>query len=210
MIAAADPRLDFPATGRNAAVILDVLRRVLPDNGWVIEIGAGSGQHAVHFQRALPGVTWLATDPDPLHRDSIAAWANHHQLAMPPPIGLDASAQDGQGWVLPAAAKPVTAVVSINMIHIAPWTCCTGLLANAAQVLEPGGVLYLYGPFKVGGRHTAPSNDAFDARLKSENSAWGVRNLDDVALEARRVGFQLAETNAMPANNLSVIFHRTG
>ncbi len=209
---ATDLRLDFPATARNGTVILDVLRRILPDHGWVVEIGSGSGQHAVHFQQALPGVTWQATDPDPRHRASIAAWIAHSGLPMPAPIDIDASAgadADG-GWSMPADAAPVTAVVSINMIHITPWACCMGLLANAARLLSPGGVLYLYGPFKVGDRHTAPSNEAFDRQLRAENEQWGVRNLDDVALEARRVGFQLAESKAMPANNLSVIFRRVG
>lgn len=202
-----DHRLDFPASGRNADAILGVLDRVLPAHGWVLEVGAGSGQHAIHFQRGLPRLTWLASDPDPRHRESIAAWTAHEGLDMAPPVDVDARAL--KGWALPVDATPVTAVVSINMIHIAPWDCCTGLLANAARHLGAGGVLYLYGPFKVGGQHTAPSNAAFDQSLRAEDPAWGVRNLDDVALEARRLGFQLAETVAMPANNFSVVFNRT-
>ena len=105
-------------------------------------------------------------------------------------------------------AERADAIVCCNMIHIAPWSACAGLIAGAARVLPAGGILYLYGPYKIDGRHTAPSNEAFDAQLRNQNAAWGIRNLADVQALADRHGFGLAQTVAMPANNLSVIFRR--
>ena len=196
-----DGRLDYPATGRNRDAILDVLKRVLPDRGMVLEIGSGTGQHAAYFAPNLPALTWQTSDPDAGARRSIAAWIEAEAVSMPPPLAIDAT---DQIW----AAIGVTAVVSINMIHIAPWSSCLGLIRNAGTTLPKGGILYLYGPFQVGGVHTATSNAEFDLSLRSQNSEWGVRNLDDVAELALEHGFQLAETVRMPANNLSVIFHR--
>lgn len=196
-----DGRLDYPATGHNRDAILDVLKRVLPDRGMVLEIGSGTGQHAAYFALNLPALTWQTSDPDAGARRSIAAWIEAEAVSMPPPLAIDAT---DQIW----AAIGVTAVVSINMIHIAPWASCLGLIRNAGTTLPKGGILYLYGPFQVGGVHTATSNAEFDLSLRSQNSEWGVRNLDDVAELALEHGFQLAETVRMPANNLSVIFHR--
>lgn len=227
--AAVAERLVSESCERNKDPILEVLKRVLPDTGLVLEIGAGTGQHAVHFAPAFPGLAWQPTDPDALSRASIAAWAETAGAAnLLKPVALDVTEDP---WPVADAA----AVISVNMIHIAPWACCLGLIAGAARVLAPrggdggtpdrdnergedggtpdrdkkrGGVLFLYGPFKVGGRHTAPSNERFDMSLRSRDPDWGVRNLDDVAMEAREAGFQLAETVQMPANNLSVIFRR--
>lgn len=196
-----DGRLDYPATGRNRDAILDVLKRVLPGRGMVLEIGSGTGQHAAYFAPNLPALTWQTSDPDAGARRSIAAWIEAEAVSMPPPLAIDAT---DQIW----AAIGVTAVVSINMIHIAPWASCLGLIRNAGTTLPEGGILYLYGPFQVGGVHTATSNAEFDLSLRSQNPEWGVRNLDDVAELALEHGFQLAETVRMPANNLSVIFHR--
>lgn len=196
-----DPRLNFPATARNQAAILDVLTRILPADGLVLEIGSGSGQHIAAFAHALPHLDWQASDPDPAYRASADAWARHAGLDLPPALDLDARRRP---WPVSAAA----AVISANMIHISPWDSCLGLLAGAQDVLPEGGILYLYGPFAVGGTHTAESNARFDASLRAENPDWGVRNLDDVALEARRRGLHLTETVKMPANNLSVIFRK--
>lgn len=196
-------RLVSASSERNKGPILEVLKTVLPETGLVLEIGAGTGQHAAHFAPAFPGLAWQPTDPEPEALASIAAWA----AAAGAPNLLSPVALDVMDERWPVAAAE--AVISINMIHIAPWACCLGLIAGASRVLEPGGILFLYGPFKVGGRHTAPSNEEFDRSLKARDPAWGVRNLDDVAMEARDAGFQLAETVRMPANNLSVVFNRT-
>lgn len=122
---------------------------------------------------------------------------------MPPPLDLDVRTE-------PWPVDQVSAVLSANMIHIAPWSCCLGLIRGAATVLPSDGLLYLYGPFQIGGVHTAESNARFDLSLRQQDPEWGVRNLDDVAEEARDKGFQLAETTRMPANNLSVIFRYRG
>ena len=195
--------LTAPAVARNRDAILAVLRRVLPAQGTVLEIASGTGEHAVHFAAALPHLTWQPTDVDADARGSIAAHRASAQLPnLLAALALDASSPD---W-------PVTqadAVVAINMIHISPWRATEGLMEGAARVLPPGGPLYLYGAFKEGDRHTAPSNAAFDANLRASNPEWGVRDLSQVADLARSHGLQLAERIAMPANNLSLVFrHR--
>jgi SAM-dependent methyltransferase len=202
MTAPFDNALTAPAVARNRDPILAVLREVLAAPGTVLEIASGSGEHAIHFAAALPHIVWQPTDPDAQARRSIAAHAARAQLPnLLPPLELDAA----------AAVWPVTradAVVSINMIHIAPWTAAEGLMAGAARLLAAGGPLYLYGPYRLHGQHTAPSNAAFDESLKARDPAWGVRDLDAVAALAARHGLALQRTVAMPANNLSVIFRR--
>ena len=194
--------LTAPSVARNREPILAVVRRALPERGLVLEIASGSGEHAVYFAAALPGLTWQPSDPDPEARASIAAY--RAAMALPnvlPPLALDAAASR---W-------PVTqadVIVAINMIHIAPWAAAEGLIAGAERLLPAGGVLFLYGPFRENGRHTAPSNAAFDESLRARNREWGVRDLDEVAALAIRSGFALEERVAMPANNLSVVFRR--
>jgi SAM-dependent methyltransferase len=189
-----------PAVARNRDPILAVLRRVLPARGTVLEIASGSGEHAVYFAAALPEITWQPTDRDADELRSIAAYRTAAQLPnLLPPLELDAAASR---WPMVRA----DAVVSINMIHIAPWTAAEGLMAGAGRVLAPGGLLYLYGPFKENGRHTAPSNAAFDASLKARDSEWGVRDVAEVSDLAGRHGLVLVERVVMPANNLSLVF----
>ena len=201
-----DARLDYPATGRNQEVILDVLKEALPNLGAVLEVASGSGQHITYFAHQIPQLKWQPSDTDAAARASIDAWRNEMGVtdAVHTPIDLDASVDI---WSL-GHIKDLNAIMSINMIHISAWEACLGLLRNASRVLPAGGVLYLYGPFKVGGVHIAPSNAEFDLSLQSQNSAWGVRNLDDVAEEALKQNFQLMKTIRMPANNFSVIFHK--
>jgi len=202
MAASFDNALTAPAVARNRDPILAVLREVLAAPGTVLEIASGSGEHAVHFASALPHLVWQPTDPDDEARRIIAAHAARAQLPnLLPPLELDAA----------AAAWPVEradAIVSINMIHIAPWRAAEGLMAGAGRLLAPGAPLYLYGPYRQHGRHTAPSNAAFDESLKARDPEWGVRDLDEVAELADRHGLALQRTVAMPANNLSVIFRR--
>jgi SAM-dependent methyltransferase len=204
MSESSDPRLYHAHVARNREPILEVLRRVLPPQGFVLEVASGSGEHAAYFAKGLPGMSWQPTDLDPQVLASIAA---HRQAAgaanLLPPLSLDVMAEE---W--PAARAD--ALVCINMIHITPWAASEGLLAGAERVLPAGGVLYLYGPYRIDGRHTAPSNLAFDAWLRGQNAQWGVRDLTDVTALARRHGLALAETVPMPANNLSVIFRRAG
>jgi hypothetical protein len=194
--------LTAPAVARNREPILAVLRRVLPERGLVLEIASGSGEHAVHFAAALPQLTWQPTDPDPEARESIAAYRVAAQLTnLLPPIALDAASPT---WPVAQA----DAMVAINMIHIAPWAAAEGLMVGAERLLPAGGVLFLYGPFREHGQHTAPSNAAFDESLRARDREWGVRDLDEVAALASQHGFALEERIAMPANNLSVVFRR--
>jgi len=199
-----DPRLHAPATQRNSAAILAILKRVLPRSGTVLELNSGSGEHAVLFATELSTIQWQPSDIDPAALASIEARGN--DAALPnlfPPCTVDATHQD---WPVRQAA----AVVSINMIHIAPWAACLGLLDGAARIMEPGtGTLYLYGPFKRNDRHTAPSNEQFDGSLRARNPQWGIRDLETIISEAESRGLHCDEIVEMPANNLSVIFRRT-
>jgi SAM-dependent methyltransferase len=191
-----------PAVARNREPILDVLRRVLPRSGLVLEVASGTGEHAVHFARALPGLIWQPSDPDETARSSIRS---HRDAAGLPnllsPLLLDAAAP---AWPVERAE----AVVAINLVHIAPWAATLGLMAGAARVLRPGGVLVLYGPYKEGGAHTAPSNAEFDASLRASNPAWGVRDSEEVVAAARARDLALLERVAMPANNLTLVLRR--
>jgi SAM-dependent methyltransferase len=192
--------LTAPAVARNRDPILAVLRRVLPASGTVLEIASGSGEHAVYFAEGLPALTWQPTDRDADALRSIAAYRTAARLPnLLAPLELDASSPH---WPVARA----DAVVSINMIHISPWTAAEGLMAGAGRVLAPGGVLYLYGPFKENGRHTAPSNAAFDADLRARDPQWGVRDVAEVSDLAARHGLVFVERVAMPANNLSLVF----
>jgi hypothetical protein len=195
-----------PAVARNREPILAVLRRVLPERGLVLEIASGSGEHVVYFAAALPRLTWQPSDPDPEARASIAAYRD--AMALPnvlPPLALDAAAAR---WPMPQIDAQIDTILSINMIHIAPWAAAEGLMAGAERLLPAGGVLFLYGPFREHGQHTAPSNAAFDESLRARNREWGVRDLDEVAALASRHGLALDERVAMPANNLSIVFRR--
>jgi hypothetical protein len=197
------PAQTSPAVARNRDPILAVLRRVLPAQGTVLEIASGTGEHAVHFAAGLPHLTWQPTDTDADALRSTGAHSASAQLPnLLPVLELDVCAPS---WPVTGA----DAMVAINMIHIAPWTAAEGLMAGAGRLLAAGSVLYLYGPFKEHGRHTAPSNAAFDDSLRARDPRWGVRDLDEVAALARRHGLALVERIAMPANNQSLVFHRT-
>lgn len=166
-----DGRLSSPSAVRNMQPIAEVLSRVLPSSGFVLEIGSGTGQHALHFAQMMPGLTWQPSEKDPQCLRSIAAWASTKPLQnLQPPIHFDLA--DLQ-WPIAAA----DAVVSINLIHIAPWSATLALMQGAGATLPIDGVLCLYGPYRVTGKPTAPSNQAFDARLKAENVEWGVATL---------------------------------
>ena len=196
-----DGRQFSPSTARNRDPILEVLRRAIPSDARVVEIASGTGEHAVHFARAMPKTLWQPTDPDENARLSIAAWIAHEKLLnVLPPCALDVRAKD---W---GTGGPFDAIVAINMIHIAPWDATAALFAGTRPVLNPGGIVFLYGPFRRGGAHTAPSNVAFDRWLKDRDPASGVRDLEAVVQAAEDADFALREVVEMPANNLSVAF----
>ncbi len=202
MPSASDARQSSPAAARNRGPILDVLKRVLPQKGLVFEVASGTGEHATHFARHLPDLTWQPSDPDADARASIAAWIAAEPLAnIRAPLAFDVTSEP---WPIERA----DAVLCINMIHISPWNATEALLRGAARILPPGGVLYLYGPYKRNGRHTAPSNAAFDEDLHRRNPGWGVRDLAEVEEAASACALRLSHTVEMPANNLSVVFTR--
>ena len=195
-----DGRLFSPSAARNREPILQVLRRMLPVRGLVLEIAGGSGEHVVHFAAGLPGLEFQPTDPDPAAVASIAAWIAHAGLGnVRAPVLFDVR----------DAAPPVAAadaIVCINMIHIAAPEATPALIGHAAQMLSKGGPLVLYGPFRCAGVATAAGNEEFDASLKQRDPRWGLRWLEDVAAMARDAGFSGPEIVEMPANNLCVAF----
>jgi SAM-dependent methyltransferase len=197
-----DARLYAPAAARNRQPILDVLKQHLPARGLVLEVASGTGEHVVHFARGCPDLVFQPSDPDAAHRASIDAWTAALGLVnVRPAIALDVTAE-----VWPVAAAD--ALLCSNMIHIAPWTAAIGLMRGAGRVLPPGGLLFLYGPYKRGGQHTARSNAAFDAGLRVQNPTWGVRDLEAVASLAADNGFAQPTIVQMPANNLSLVFRK--
>ena len=197
-----DARETAPSAERNKQPILEVLERVLPASGRVLEIGSGTGQHVTHFAKALAGLTFQPSEMDTGRHASIAAWTAHEKLPnVRAPLAFDVTR-------LPWAVRAADAIVCINVIHISPWEATIGLMCGAAEALPSGGVLVTYGPYKLHGEHTAPSNQEFDASLKSRNASWGVRDLEEVANVARAQGLVLEEMVAMPANNFTLVFRK--
>jgi SAM-dependent methyltransferase len=208
-----DGRLDAPAFHRNHRPIWGVLERFLAGRaGDVLEAGSGTGQHVVYFARQSPDITWWPSDLGAAHLASIAAWraaAGLSNIRSPQRIDLADPA-----WSMVAAdgQEPgkLLAIFCANVIHIAPWRVAEGLIAGAARHLREDGRLFLYGPFKRGGRHTAISNAVFDTSLRSQDAEWGVRDVGDVTKLAERSGLRLAESFEMPSNNLILMFERSG
>ncbi len=196
-----DARRFAPAVARNRDAILGVLERHLPPRGLVLEVASGTGEHAVHFAQHLgPDLIFQPSDPKPEARASIDAWTAAAGAAnVRHAIALDAAMPD---WPLERA----DAILCINMVHISPWNATEGLMRGAARILPAGGLLYLYGPYRRSGQHTAPSNASFDADLRQQNPAWGVRDIEAVIELAVAHGFSAPEIEDMPANNLSLSF----
>jgi SAM-dependent methyltransferase len=195
-------KLTWPAPERNKGPILEVLERVLPRKGTLLEIASGTGQHAVHFARHLPELVVQPSDVDPENLASIRAWVKEAALPnLREPLVIDVRADWG--------VERVEAVFNANMIHIAPWECALALFEGVGRVLARDGVFVLYGPFRISGAHTAPSNEAFDLSLKSRDGGWGVRDLDDLLPLARKEGLAFRERVAMPANNQCLVFVRS-
>ena len=204
-----DQRLFFPATERNRGPIGDLLERMLPAQGAVLELASGSGEHAITFQRRFPQLRWQTSDPDPTHRASINAWIQHQGLSqvMPAALNLDV---ENRPWPLPQTIRrAVNAVVCINLLHISPASCTDAVLEESALLLPSGAPLIIYGPFMRDGAHTSASNAAFDQSLRQRNLQWGVRELNHVTAIAAKAGFKTESVVSMPANNLSLVFQRT-
>jgi Protein of unknown function (DUF938) len=207
-----DGRLDAPAFHRNHQAIRAVLQQFIAGkSGDVVEAGSGTGQHVVDLAGHFPGISWWPSDLNERHLKSIDAWRAYSKLAnIRPPLLIDLSdpawcpeMKGGNG------PRELLAVFCANVIHIAPWRVAEGLVAGAGRYLGPDGLLFVYGPFKRGGKHTAPSNEAFDASLREGNPEWGVRDVEAVEELAAHVGLSLLDVAEMPANNLTLVFGRT-
>ncbi len=198
-----DKRIFASSTARNRGPIVDVLREILPAKGLVLEIASGAGEHVAFFAAAFPHMTFCPSDPSAEARESIAAWIAAAGVAnVRAPLALDVQRFP---WPISAA----DAMICINMIHISPWRATESLFEGARWTLPASAPLYLYGPYRRGDAHTAPSNAEFDASLRARNADWGVRDLEKVAELGRRKGFGDPQVVEMPANNLSVIFRRS-
>ena len=203
-----DNRLFFPATQRNKSSIEIVLSRIIKKNGLILEIGSGSGEHGVFFQKHFPKIIWQTSDPDLLHRQSISSWIEYEELnkKMPQPIALDV---EKIPWEIPFyLTHPLIGIVSINMIHVAAWPSTVALFVESGKLLKKGQFLMLYGPFKISNKHTSQSNYLFDNSLKMQNDLWGIKNLEEVSEEAKKNGFAQEEIINMPANNYSIIYRK--
>lgn len=199
----ADPGLPHsPAAERNAEPILAELRRLLPASGRVLEIASGTGQHAVHFASALSGIEWHPSDADPDALQAVRTRVDRADLPnLQSPVELNVQTRE---WPLAHAE----AIVCVNLLHISPWSATEGLFAGVGRCLSGGGVLAVYGPFRLEGRHTAESNARFDAELRSRDPSWGIRDIADVAATASDHGLGHEETIALPANNHLLVFRR--
>jgi SAM-dependent methyltransferase len=199
---AAGARRSAPAALRNREPIAEMLEQWLPESGLVLEIASGTGEHAVHFAGRFPQLEWQPSDLHPDALASIRAWRAEAGLPnMREPLTIDASSAS---WPIDEA----DAVLSINMVHISPWTSALGLLDGAARILSPGAPLIMYGPWLKDDVPTAPSNLAFDADLKRRDPAWGLRRVEDFAAVAGERGLRLIETRLMPANNMMLLLRR--
>ncbi|VWX58716.1 DUF938 domain-containing protein [Sphingorhabdus sp. 109] len=199
-----DEQKHAPATLRNRDAIVAVLRDILPERGLILEIASGTGEHAVYFGRAFPGLTFQPSDPDPACCQSITAWTEREGSSnILPPLQLDAQAPQ---WDV----QNVAAILCINMVHISPWESSIGLFDKAGKLLAPGAPFYLYGPYLRDDIETAPGNLAFERSLKSRNLRWGLRDVADMDALAARNGFTRESLVEMPANNISLVYRKQG
>ncbi|MXU65559.1 DUF938 domain-containing protein [Oceanomicrobium pacificus] len=206
----ADGRLESPAAARNIGPIRDAVRAFLSDrSGPVLEVGSGTGEHRAALAAAMPGLTWIASDPHPDHRRSADAWARHTGIDQPPALTLDALSAD---WAAPLSAAghppPLTAIFCSNVLHIAPPAVAKAIFSQAGALLSPGGMLLVYGPFTEAGRFDGDGNRAFDAGLRADNPDWGLRDIDWLDELARDAGLSPAERHVMPARNRLLRFTR--
>jgi SAM-dependent methyltransferase len=196
-------KVTWPAPERNKTPILEVLQGAFPKQGLVLELASGTGQHVVHFAQQLPDLSFQPTDPSEANRASIDAWRSELQLPnVLPALSLDVCSD-------PWPVQALDAMFCANLLHISAWACTLGLLSGASRHLRQGGVLVIYGPFRLGGEHTSESNRAFDADLKARDASWGVRDAEAVIDCARERGLSFTRRVAMPANNQCLIFTRS-
>jgi SAM-dependent methyltransferase len=204
-----DGRLDSKAFHRNYEAIWSALAKLLEGrSGDVLEIGAGTGQHAAEFSIRAPAIAWWPTDFSESHLRSIAAWrAFSNGVNLRAPVQLDASAPD---WALHKLGLPLeyVAIFCANVLHISQWSVAQGLIAGAARHLSADGRLFVYGPFRRDGVHNAESNAAFDEMLRAENAGWGVRDTADLRALAEQHKLRLSQIIEMPANNAILVFDR--
>ena len=203
-----DQRLFFPATQRNKKDIGDVLSKIPLKKGYILEIGSGSGEHAIEFQKRFPGIIWQTSDPELIHRKSISSWIDYEELntKMPAPLGIDVRVCP---WEISSELRgSLQGIISINMIHIASWECTKSLFKESGKLLNNGQFLMIYGPFKIGNKHISQSNELFDKTLKLQNKNWGVRNLEKVSAEAFKNDLIREELIKMPSNNLALIYRK--
>jgi hypothetical protein len=203
-----DGRLTSPTFERNVGPVIDglspFLRRL---SGNALEIGSGSGQHVCAFARAFPALEWTPSDPDALHRESVRAWRAYRSAPVADPLDIDA----GGDW--PAtedvqAISPLALVLSLNVIHIAPFAVTRGIVAGAGRTLRRGGLLAFYGPFRENGVHTGEGNRVFDARLRADDPDWGLRDTEEVKALAAAAGLAFEALVPTPANNRILVFRR--
>jgi len=202
-----DNRLFFSATQRNRECIGNVLSKIIK-KGSVLEIGSGSGEHGVVFQKRFPEIIWQTSDPKLVHRKSITSWIKFEDLTkkMPQPLEIDV---EKIPWKIPLRiALSLQGIVSINMIHVSHWSCTIALFKESGKLLKKGQFLILYGPFKICNKHISQSNYFFDNSLKMQNHLWGIKNLEEVCDEAKKNGFSEENIIRMPSNNFSIIYRK--
>jgi len=199
------------AAERNCGPILEVLSPLLPEAGRILEVASGPGVHVVAFAEARPDLDWQPSDPDPRARASIAAWIAERRLAnVAQPLDLDVTRPDwpAQAALAGGPADKFDGLVTINLLHVAAWSACEGLMAGAARLLATGAFLFVYGPFMRDGRHNSEGNRQFDRSLRAQDPALGLRDLNDVADCAAHSGLALESVVEMPANNRSLVFRQ--
>ena len=203
-----DNRLFYPATQKNKKYIGDVLSNINFKKGSILEIGSGSGEHSIEFQKRFKEIIWQTSDPDLDHRKSISAWINHEKLniKMPEPLDIDVTKTP---WEIPLKIRnTLQAIISINMIHITPWNCTKSLFKESGRLLNNNKLVILYGPFKIKNKHISDSNFLFDESLKIQNINWGIRNLEDVSHQGIINGFIQKYVVRMPSNNFMIIYQK--